>query len=89
MRLRVKTREGSKACLAVVGILLSIMGCTSAQEREKTEIWLIDPNSVVLYRVVSDEKELVIPIKSNPEMRKFMCISEDEMIRWIEKELEK
>lgn len=54
------------------------MGCMSAPVKRKTEVWLIDSKTNSLYRVISDETELVIPINLNPAVEKFMCISKDE-----------
>jgi hypothetical protein len=50
----------------------------SGNVKRKTEIWLIDPSTSSLYRVISDERELVIPIQLNPAVEKFMCINKDE-----------
>lgn len=50
----------------------------SAPVQRKTEIWLIDAKANALYRVISDDKELVIPINLNPAVEKFMCINKDE-----------
>lgn len=64
-------------------------GCTHGNVKTADEIWLIDPVDVVLYRVLDDNKEQVIPIKSNPSMRKFICISQEEYVELIEALLEK
>jgi hypothetical protein len=52
--------------------------------KRKNEIWLVDGKDLVLYRVISDEKEQTISIKNNPAMSNFMCIDKDEADYWIE-----
>lgn len=52
--------------------------CMSAPVKRKTEVWFIDSNTNALYRVISEDKELVIPIQLNPAVEKFMCVSKDE-----------
>jgi hypothetical protein len=47
-------------------------------------VWLIDAESVVLYRRIAENKEQAIPIKGNKDMKKFMCISNaefDDLVR--------
>lgn len=44
----------------------------------------MDGKDLVLYRVISDTKEQVIPIKDNPTMNRFMCMDEDEVDYWLE-----
>ena len=53
-------------------------GCTSGSLKSRNEVWLIDPVEVVLYRKISDNKEQAIPIKGNKDMKKFMCLSNQE-----------
>ncbi len=50
----------------------------NAPVRKKTEVWFIDYRTTSLYRVISEDKELVIPINLNPAVEKFMCVSKDE-----------
>ena len=59
-------------------------GCLSAPVQRKAEIWFIDKDTPALYRVISNENELVIPINKNPAMDKFMCISKDEFKAIVE-----
>lgn len=59
-------------------LVLSMSACTSAPVQRKTEVWFIDPTTTSLYRVISEDKELVIPINLNPAVQKFMCVSKDE-----------
>ena len=75
-----------KLLAAPVALLLitNILGCSHAPVKRKTEIWLVDGDALVLYRVVSDEKEQAIPIKNNPSMKRFMCMDKDEVDYWIE-----
>lgn len=75
-----------KLLAAPVALLLmtNILGCSHAPVKRKTEIWLVDGETLVLYRVVSDEKEQAIPIKNNPAMERFMCMDKDEVDYWIE-----
>lgn len=81
------TSVSSKRLLAApVALLLmaNILGCSHAVAKRKNEIWLVDGDALVLYRVVSDEKEQAIPIKNNPSMKRFMCMDKDEVDYWIE-----
>jgi hypothetical protein len=66
------------------------MGCTYVKERKETELWLIDPQESILYRVIEDNKEEVIPIKNNNAVKRFMCVSGSEydglIVRLLRKE---
>ena len=64
--------------------MTSILGCTHGSAKRKNEIWLVDGEDMVLYRVISDTKEQVIEIKKNPAMKNFMCIDKSEADYWIE-----
>lgn len=59
------------------------MGCLHVQEKNDREIWLIDNEKLVLYRVISDEMETAIPLK-HPTAKEFMCISKREFNRVID-----
>lgn len=52
-------------------------------EKKHREIWLIDPEDLVLYRVVNDREEMAIPL-SHATAKEFMCISQREFDRVIE-----
>lgn len=55
----------------------------NAPLKKSPEFWLIDPVDSVLYRKKSDTIEYAIPIKNNPDMKRFMCVpseSLDELI---------
>lgn len=91
--LKPETKESLKKPLAVLVALLlltSTLGCQSVKEKptivrkKKNEIWLVDGEQLVLYRVISDTKEQTLTIKNNPAMKKFMCIDKDEADYWIE-----
>jgi hypothetical protein len=66
------------------------MGCAhkSAKIGIGTEYWLVDPNEIVFYRVISDKKEQVIQIVDNPDMKKFVCIDKREVYIKIEEAIE-
>lgn len=66
-----------------------ITGCTHASVKSADEIWLIDPNEVILYRTIAGDKEQVIPIENNHDMNKFLCISHEEYAELVESILEK
>lgn len=51
-------------------------------------MWFIDPDEVTLYRYVDEKFEQVIPIDSNPAVKKFLCISEREYEALVEKVVE-
>lgn len=72
--------------LAVRAVLLGLLisGCSAAPVKKRNEVWKINSSELLLYRVVSDEEEEVIPILENPDMKKFMCISGDEFDGFIE-----
>lgn len=76
--LKKKIKELLKKVLVVLLLLQSITGCMSAPVKRKTEVWFIDKDTAALYRVISDDSELVIPIEKNEAVEKFMCISKDE-----------
>ena len=91
--LKPETKESLKKPLVVLVALLlltSILGCQSASvksthlKKKKNEIWLVDGEQLVLFRVISDTKEQVLQIKDNPAMKKFMCVDKDEVDYWIE-----
>ena len=66
-------------------LMANILGCSHANVRKsKNEIWLVDGEALVLYRVISDKQEQAIPIKNNPAMNRFMCMDKDEVDYWIE-----
>ncbi len=61
-------------------------GCTSATVKSRNEVWLIDYDDLVLYRVISDQREQAIPIFGNPVMKDFVCVSSrefDELVKEI------
>lgn len=60
------------------------LGCSHASVKRNNEVWLVDKEDVVLYRVISDTKEQAIPIKNNPAMDRFMCVDKDEIDNWLE-----
>jgi len=65
-------------------LALSMTACTSGSLKSRNEVWLIDAESVVLYRRIAENKEQAIPIKGNKDMKKFMCISNaefDDLVR--------
>lgn len=66
--------------------MISIQGCQHAYvKKKKTEIWFIDSDSAVLYRVTGPGQEQVLQIKNNSKaMNKFMCIDSDEFDFQIE-----
>jgi len=88
-----KTTNASlkKLLAAPVALLLitSTLGCTHGPVKRKNEIWLVDGEALVLYRVISDEKEQALPIKGNPAMKRFMCLDKDEVDYWIEEGTER
>lgn len=51
--------------------------CTSVPARSPKRIWLIDPEDLVLYRVINDETEIALPLRS-PAVQNFMCIDREE-----------
>lgn len=61
-----------------------MMGCTSGIGKRKTEIWFIDEEDAVLYRVINDKEEIAIPIKNNKSMERFMCVDSDEFDEFVE-----
>lgn len=66
-------------------IITSIQACQSDPVKRKTEIWLIDGEADVLYRVSGPGQEQTIKIKGNSEaMNNFMCIDRHEADYWIE-----
>lgn len=86
-------KESLKRLLAVLVVpllLISTLGCQSASvkpthlKKKKNEIWLVDAEQLVLFRVISDTKEQTLEIKNNPAMKKFMCVDKDEVDYWIE-----
>ncbi len=80
-----KIKENLKVPL-VLGLLqlLIIQGCTSGSVKRQSEVWLIDSKEGVLYRVISDTKEKVFPIKGNKEAEKMMCIHQDHFVDIVE-----
>ncbi len=72
-----------KSILGTLALLASAtLGCSGATVKSQTEIWLIDPTDVVLYRVISDSQEEALPIKGNIEMKRMRCVDESEIRRW-------
>lgn len=71
-----------KPSVALLVLLMSLVfqACTSVpvKVKPKNEIWYIDAEDLVLFRVISETKEQAVPIKNNPAMKKMMCIHEDE-----------
>lgn len=75
--------------LAVLLMLVGTMGCTHGPQKRKVEIWLIDGDTDVLYRRVSETYEDAIPISGNSRaMDRFMCIDRSEADYWIEELVE-
>lgn len=63
-------------------MLVSIQACTSGQVRKShsTKVWLIDAESVSLFRVFGPGQEEVIPISQNQDaMDKFMCMDSNDV----------
>lgn len=77
------------AVLVLLLILVITMGCSNGQGKKEIEIWFIDPDDATLYRTISDDEEMALPILGNPAVKKFMCITEKEFDRIIEDRLEK
>jgi hypothetical protein len=69
--------------------MANTLGCSHGPAKRKNEIWLVDGEALVLYRVISDEKEQAIPIKNNPAMKRFMCLDKTEADYWIEEGVER
>ena len=85
--LKKKIKESLKTLLAVLAgplLLTSILACQYGPVNRKNEIWLIDPATLVLYRVISDTSEQTLEIKNNPAMKNFMCVDKKEADRWLE-----
>lgn len=90
---KAEIKENLKKCLAALVVLLlliSIPACQHATvknqilKKKKNEIWLVDGEQLVLFRVISDTKEQILQIKDNPAMNNFMCIDKTEADYWIE-----
>lgn len=66
--------------------MISTQGCQHASvKKKKTEIWFIDAEAAVLFRVTGPGQEQVLQIKDNPKaMNKFMCIDSNEFDFQIE-----
>lgn len=69
-------------------LLVNIVGCTHGNVRNGTVVWMIDEEDVVLYRILEDEQEIVIPIKMNDDMQNFMCLDKDDVKFYSEEEHE-
>ena len=67
---------------------VSILGCSHGTVKRDHEIWLIDGEEIVLFRKIIGGKEEVIPIKGNPDMKKFMCVSDEELDEIIDSRVE-
>lgn len=70
-------------------LMVSFTACTHGTskptlKKQKNEIWLIDGETLALFRRISDTKEQAIPISKNPDMKKFMCIDTTEADYWLE-----
>lgn len=77
-------KEKSKKITA--GLLLTCLiltGCTNVPVKRANRVWLIDPETQVLYRVLSDEYEIALPL-SNPNVRKFMCLEQEEYNQFVD-----
>jgi len=70
------------ARVALLGLFIS--ACGSVNVKKRNEVWKINASELLLYRVVSDKEEEVIPILENPDMKKFMCISGDEFDDFVQ-----
>lgn len=68
---------------------MNILGCSHASVKTGSEIWLIDPYEVTLYRYIEGNREEVIPIEGNNAVKKFMCISEQEYEKLVRELVEK
>lgn len=64
------------------------MGCAHERRKTEIEIWLIDPQDLVLFRELKDEKEQIIPIQDNPDMDKFIVIDKRFYLEYIFDEIE-
>lgn len=84
-----RTKGKSKKHWVARVVLLALfgVGCSSASVKKRNEIWFIDPEAVVLYRVISEDKEQALPIKGNEDMRRFMCVTGDEFADTIREAL--
>lgn len=68
---------------------MSMLGCSHASVRSESELWLIDPHEVTLYRYIEKNLEEVIPIEGNSAVKRFMCISEQEYEKLVREIVEK
>lgn len=63
-------------------------GCTSVQERSEISVWRIDSEDKVLYRIVSEEVEQVVPMYQNQKaLDHFLCIDKVDFMDLIEKRI--
>lgn len=65
-------------------LLVTIQGCMSAPVKRRVEVWLVNSKEAVFYRVISDDKEKIFPIKDNKEAEKMMCVHQDQYNDFVE-----
>lgn len=81
------TRESLKMLSGVL-LIGSILGCASGPAKSGIEFWRIDEEGLVLYRIISDNKEAVIEIPGNKYLRKnFVCSPVADIMKWVEVDL--
>lgn len=80
-----KIKENLKVRLALGLLILPIIqGCMNAPVKRTIELWLVNSEEGVLYRVISNDREKIFPIKGNKEAEKMMCVHQDQYYQLIE-----
>lgn len=81
-----------KTCLvAILGsLLVTTMGCTHVPERKGVELWRIDVEESILYRVIDDDTEQVIPFYKNQKaIANFVCMDIQDYMAEIEQDIKR
>lgn len=77
---------------AVILLATTITSCASVspkkRKKPKIELWLIDKDEVGLYRKLKNGYDNFLPIKSNPDMDRFMCFDKRSFLKSRLQEIE-
>jgi hypothetical protein len=65
---------------------LTMMGCQLMSPKNDREIWLIDNDELVLYRIINSSTEVSIPLK-HKTATEFMCIHKSKFNKIIDQEV--
>jgi len=83
-----KTKGLLRLSLAIVVSLatMNILGCASKIGKADVELWQVDPYELELFRIIDQDavREQVLPIHTNEEMFKFLCIDKREYAELLE-----